>query len=65
MIRTMQNIFYSTHSELNAILKLQGSLEGSKLYVTLFHVNECAKAIIQAGIKTIICGGTSMPTHRL
>lgn len=44
-----------THSELNAILNYRGgSLEGSKLYVTLFPCNECAKAIIQAGIKTII-----------
>ena len=48
----------STHSELNAILNYRGgSLEGSKLYVTLFPCNECAKAIIQAGIKTIIYGG--------
>ena len=47
--------FYTTHSELNAILNYRGgSLEGSKLYVTLFPCNECAKAIIQAGIKTII-----------
>ena len=46
---------YSTHSELNAILNYRGgSLEGSKIYVTLFPCNECAKAIIQAGIKTII-----------
>ena len=28
--------------------------EGSKLFVTLFPCNECAKAIIQAGIKTLI-----------
>ena len=47
--------FYVTHSELNAILNYRGgSLEGSKLYVTLFPCNECAKAIIQAGIKTIV-----------
>lgn len=47
--------FYSTHSELNAILNYRGgSLEGAKLYVTLFPCNECAKAIIQAGIKTDI-----------
>ena len=47
--------FYSTHSELNAILNYRGgSLEGSKLYVTLFPCNECAKAIIQAGIKEVI-----------
>ena len=46
---------YTVHSELNAILNYRGgSLEGSKIYVTLFPCNECAKAIIQAGIKTII-----------
>lgn len=47
--------FYSTHSELNAILNYRGgSLEGAKLYVSLFPCNECAKAIIQCGIKTIV-----------
>ena len=46
---------YTTHSELNAILNYRGgSLEGSKIYVSLFPCNECAKAIIQAGIKTVI-----------
>ena len=46
---------YVTHSELNAILNYRGgSLEGAKLYVSLFPCNECAKAIIQAGIKTVI-----------
>ena len=46
---------FVTHSELNAILNYRGgSLEGAKLYVTLFPCNECAKAIIQAGIKTVI-----------
>ena len=46
---------YTTHSELNAILNYRGgSLEGAKLYVSLFPCNECAKAIIQAGIKTIV-----------
>ena len=46
---------YTTHSELNAILNYRGgSLDGTKLYVTLFPCNECAKAIIQAGIKTLI-----------
>ncbi len=44
---------YVTHSELNAILNYRGgSLEGAILYVTLFPCNECAKAIIQAGIRT-------------
>ena len=46
---------YVTHSELNAILNYRGgSLEGAKLYVSLFPCNECAKAIIQAGIRTVI-----------
>ena len=46
---------FVAHSELNAILNYRGgSLEGSKLYVSLFPCNECAKAIIQAGIKTVI-----------
>ena len=45
---------YVCHSELNAILNYRGgSLEGCKIYVTLFPCNECAKAIIQSGIKTI------------
>lgn len=47
--------FYVTHSELNAILNYRGgSLEGAKIYVSLFPCNECAKAIIQAGIKEIV-----------
>ena len=46
---------YVTHSELNAILNYRGgSLEGTKLYVSLFPCNECAKAIIQAGIRTVV-----------
>ena len=46
---------YVTHSELNAILNFRGgSLEGSKMYVTLFPCNECSKAIIQSGISELI-----------
>ena len=47
--------YYVVHSELNAILNYKGgSLEGSTIYVTLFPCNECAKAIIQSGIKKVI-----------
>ena len=47
--------FYVTHSELNAILNYRGgSLEGAKLYVSLFPCNECAKAIIQSGIREVV-----------
>ena len=48
---------FVTHSELNAILNYRGGnggLAGAKLYVSLFPCNECAKAIIQSGIKTVI-----------
>lgn len=46
---------YVTHSELNAILNYRGgSLVGAKLYVSLFPCNECAKAIIQSGIRTVV-----------
>lgn len=46
---------YVCHAELNAILNSAGaSLEGCKIYVALFPCNECAKAIIQCGIKEVI-----------
>ena len=48
---------YVCHAELNSILNFRGGrrdLEGSKIYVDLFPCNECAKAIIQAGIKEVI-----------
>lgn len=46
---------FVVHAELNAILNNRGkSLAGAKLYVGLFPCHECAKAIIQAGIKEVI-----------
>ena len=46
---------YVCHSELNAILNARGiNLTGATLYVTLFPCNECAKAVIQSGIKKVI-----------
>lgn len=45
---------YVCHSELNAILNAGKDLHGSTMYVTLFPCNECAKAIIQSGIKRIV-----------
>ena len=48
---------YVCHAELNAILNFRGNkrnLEGSKLYASLFPCNECAKAIVQSGIKEVI-----------
>ena len=46
---------YVCHAELNAILNYTGTtLKQSKIYVALFPCNECAKAIIQSGIKEVI-----------
>ena len=45
---------YVCHSELNAILNSKVKVEGCKLFVTLFPCNECAKVIIQSGIKEVI-----------
>ena len=45
---------YVVHAELNAILNSNTSLKDAICYVTLFPCNECAKAIIQSGIKKIV-----------
>ena len=46
---------FVVHAELNAILNASGKkLAGSRVYVALFPCNECAKAIIQSGIREVI-----------
>lgn len=45
---------YVVHAEPNAILNATVPLQGARMYVTLFPCNECAKLIIQSGIKEII-----------
>lgn len=46
---------YVCHAELNAILNSPvSSLKGATLYVALFPCNECAKAIIQTGIRKVV-----------
>ena len=46
---------YVVHAELNAILNASGrDLRGSRIYVALFPCNECAKSIIQSGIKEVM-----------
>lgn len=42
------------HAELNALLLARKDLTGSTLYATLFPCSGCAKAIIQAGIDTVV-----------
>ena len=46
---------FVVHAELNAILNAQGtSVVNSRLYVSLFPCNECAKAIIQSGVREVV-----------
>ena len=48
---------YVCHAEMNAILNYRGTkkeFENAKIYVDLFPCNECAKLIIQSGIKEVI-----------
>ena len=45
---------FVVHAELNAILNSQRSVRGCTIYVSLFPCNECAKAIIQAGITCVV-----------
>ncbi|MGB4984713.1 MAG: dCMP deaminase family protein [Erysipelotrichaceae bacterium] len=45
---------FVVHAELNAILNARKDLTDGIIYVSLFPCNECAKAIIQSGIKEIV-----------
>ena len=51
---------YVVHAELNAILNAPRSVQDCSLYVSLFPCNECAKAIIQSGIKKYIMNQINM-----
>ena len=45
---------YVCHAELNAILNSSKNLNNCTIYVGMFPCNECAKAIIQSGIKQVV-----------
>ena len=46
---------YVCHAELNAILNsVPGNLTDCSIYTALFPCNECAKVIIQAGIRQVV-----------
>jgi dCMP deaminase len=48
---------YVIHAEANAILNYRGSLRelsGAVAYVTLFPCQECAKTLVQAGIREVV-----------
>lgn len=55
--------FYVVHAELNAILNSTQSVKDSTIYVTLYPCNECAKAIIQSGIKKVIYKNIDLSTE--
>ena len=49
--------FFVCHAEANAIDNYRGNkkeFEGARIYVDLFPCNECAKRIVQSGIKEVI-----------
>ena len=57
---------YVVHAELNAILNSNGkSLKGARLYVTHFPCNECAKAIIQSGIREVVYVSDKYPVSAM
>jgi len=45
---------YVCHAELNAILNSTTDLSDCVIYLSLFPCNECAKSIIQSGIREIV-----------
>ena len=45
---------YVVHAEENAVYNANKNTAGSKIYCTLFPCNECAKTLIQSGIREII-----------
>ena len=45
---------YVVHAEENAVYNANKQVEGCKIYCTMFPCNECAKTLIQSGIKEII-----------
>jgi dCMP deaminase len=55
---------FVSHAERNALDNAFVDTKGSTLYSTLFPCNECAKGIIQKGIKTVVTSKPDMArTH--
>ena len=52
---------YVVHAEVNAVLNSTKKLENCTLFVTEFPCNECAKIIIQSGIKRIVYKSNKYP----
>lgn len=47
---------YGNHAEQDAIRKTKYPLEGASAFVTRYPCDECAKALIDAGIKLVVYG---------
>lgn len=47
------------HSEIDALSSIRESAEGATIYVTRYPCEGCAKAIISAGIKRVVYGGST------
>lgn len=45
---------YVVHAEVNAIVNAKTDLTNCTIFVTLFPCHECAKLIVQAGIKKVV-----------
>lgn len=57
---------YVVHAESNALSNAQFDVTGSTMYITHHPpCSECAKLIIQRGIKNIICGDLTLSSHTL
>lgn len=48
------------HSEIDALAHAREPVAGSTIFVTRYPCEGCAKAIIAAGIKTVVYGGTTL-----
>ena len=54
---------FVAHAERNALDNAFTSVEGATLYSTLYPCTECAKGIIQRGIKTVVTSKDFHETH--
>lgn len=56
---------YVCHAEINAILQARTDLTGWTLYVTIPTCSECAKYVLQSGIKRVVFQHPPKPASKL
>lgn len=59
-----KKLMFVVHAEVNAIQNKVGDIEGQSIYVTHFPCNDCAKVIIQSGLKTVVFPADGMLPDR-